>query len=84
MHRHSNHEIYLVTDENHNISPAAATFYRTSAIASNDDFKRYHEVSQDIIVNVSTTTRVVITSVSSPKQSMTNGGLDNWFVFATE
>ena len=61
---------------------SAAAFYGTTAMAQTDDYKNYREVSRDTVDNVSTT-RVVVDSVYSTKQTMTNGFFDNWFVFAT-
>ena len=61
----------------------AVAFCSSTAMAQTDDYKNYQEVRRDTIESVSTTTRVVIDSVSTPKQIMTNGILDNWFLFAT-
>ena len=61
---------------------SAAAFYGITAMAQTDDYKNYREVSRDTVDNVSTT-RVVVDSVYSTKQTMTNGFFDNWFVFAT-
>ena len=61
---------------------SAAAFCGSTAMAQTDNYKNYREVSRDTVDNVSTT-RVVVDSVYSTKQTMTNGFLDNWFIFAT-
>lgn len=62
---------------------SAVAFTSTAAMAQTDDDIKYREVRRDTIDSNTSTTRVVIDSVSAPKQIMTNGFLDNWFVFAT-
>lgn len=61
-----------------------AAMFSTTAMAQVDKYKDYREVYRDTVDVVSPTyTRVVRDTVFNGQHIMTNGFLDNWFVFAT-
>lgn len=61
-----------------------AAMFSTTAMAQVDKYKDYREVYRDTVDVVSPTyTRVVRDTVFTGQHIMTNGFLDNWFVFAT-
>ena len=61
-----------------------AAMFSTTAMAQVDKYKDYREVYRDTVDVVSPTqTRVVRDTVFTGQHIMTNGPLDNWFVFAT-
>ena len=61
-----------------------AAMFSTTAMAQIDKYKDYREVYRDTVDVVSPTyTRVVRDTVFNGQHIMTNGFLDNWFVFAT-
>ena len=61
-----------------------AAMFSTTAMAQVDKYKDYREVYRDTVDVVDPTyTRVVRDTVFTGQQVMTNGFLDNWFVFAT-
>lgn len=66
------------------VAMSVAAMAGTTAYAQVDNYKDYREVYRDTVdVTSPTMTRVVRDTVYMPKQIMTNGFLDNWFVFAT-
>lgn len=61
-----------------------AAMFSTTAMAQVDKYKDYREVYRDTVDVVAPTyTRVVRDTVFNGQHIMTNGFLDNWFVFAT-
>lgn len=61
-----------------------AAMFSTTAMAQVDKYKDYRELYRDTVDVVSPTyTRVVRDTVFNGQHIMTNGFLDNWFVFAT-
>lgn len=61
-----------------------AAMFSTTAMAQVDKYKDYREVYRDTVdVEAPTYTRVVRDTVFNGQHIMTNGFLDNWFVFAT-
>ena len=61
-----------------------AAMFSSTAMAQVDKYKDYREVYRDTVdVVAPTQTRVVRDTVFTGQHVMTNGFLDNWFVFAT-
>lgn len=61
-----------------------AAMFSTTAMAQVDKYKDYREVYRDTVdVVAPTQTRVIRDTVFIAQRIMTNGSLDNWFVFAT-